>query len=538
MNKELSREEIDQELAECLADPVYFLKLFLPDWFPDTIPWFHRGILAILTRQTDFLVKYGELDKIIANFEWKEDPWDQQSPPQPMFSLQPDGTIKLVITRFTVLMLPRGFSKTTLLNGIGLYLTLFQLRKFLVYISESSTHAQMQLQNVQRELESNSTVKGIFGTLRPNQGDAARWTNEFFETLTGVAFAAKGRGSQVRGMNLRGVRPEVILLDDVEDRESVRTDEQREKTRQWFYRDVMPALPPRDPSATIVVLGTLLHSDSLLVTLSRDPQFNTVIFGATAKDGSPLWPEHFGSDKLAVKKRAAGLAGDLSGFYMEYFNQVRNLESAKFRQENFHYEPAPPRDELMVALAIDPAISENADACDCVLAVAGMHIKSGKIWVLDLIGGKGMSMQEQSKHYFDLHRKWKPEKHGVESVAYQRALIHYMREQMFREKSYFEIEPIKNAGNLSKDDRINGILQGRYASGYMRHARRFPKLETELLDFPNGGKDYPDALSMAIGLLDPYAAAAADPTIDLGDDEYEPLEVALGLKKGKQWRPH
>ena len=137
-----------------------------------------------------------------------------------------------------------------------------------------------------------------------------------------------------------------------------------------------------------------------------------------------------------------------------------------------------------------------------------------------------MTPRDQIDKFFELFKKWRPYKVGVEAVAYQAALIHLLQEEMFRKHMYFEIEPITHV--MRKIERVEGILQPRYAGGYMRHARRFPRLETQLLDWPRGKMDGPDALSMAVSLLDPYAAMAADPETDLTEDEYEPLEKAMG----------
>lgn len=526
----LSKLQIENELKHMLADPVYALKMLLPNWYPDKMPWFHRGILAILTKQTGFLPQYGELDKIVENFVWREDPWDPTSPARPMFTLNPDGTVDLEMAPFTLIMLPRGFSKTTLLNGVNIYNTLFRLRKFIVYISESSTHAETQLKNVASQLVGNDLIGTLFGSLRPAQGSGLTWTSDFFQTLTGVSFLARGRGSQIRGQNINAQRPDLILLDDVEDREAVQTEDQRLKTRRWFYRDVLPALPKRDNSAGVVVLGTLLNSDSLLVTLSRDPRFNSVVFGALDSRGEPIWPEHMGVEKLELEKSAAAVAGDLAGYYMEYFNQVRGGEDSKFRSEFFRYDPPTLNDDYMVAMAIDPAISDKPDADFCSIAVVAMHLKSGKHYVLDVWCKRGAAPREQVDTYFALSKKWKVKHHGVEAIAYQSALVHLLREDMFRQKHYFEITKITHG--TKKDERILGVLQPRYANGYIIHAKRFPMLESQLLDFPNGKKDAPDALAMAISLLDPYAAAAADPSLDLGADEYEPLDKVL---KG-DWR--
>ena len=53
--------ELKKEIfAEGLRDPVYFCRVILAEWFPKAMPWFHRGLLALLTRETDFLLNFGK----------------------------------------------------------------------------------------------------------------------------------------------------------------------------------------------------------------------------------------------------------------------------------------------------------------------------------------------------------------------------------------------------------------------------------------------------------------------------------------------
>jgi hypothetical protein len=110
---------------------------------------------------------------------------------------------------------------------------------------------------------------------------------------------------------------------------------------------------------------------------------------------------------------------------------------------------------------------------------------------------------------------------GVESIAYQASLIHYMRQEMFRRKVFFEIEPISH--KQRKDERVEGTLQPRYANGFIRHQRHFPDLETMLLDWPNGKKDLPDAEQMAVALLDTFAPIEGLGQQEVEWEEMEPL---------------
>jgi hypothetical protein len=141
--------------------------------------------------------------------------------------------------------------------------------------------------------------------------------------------------------------------------------------------------------------------------------------------------------------------------------------------------------------------------------VAGKR-PNGTLHVLDMWSGKGVHPSEQVERFFEMHFRWMPDIHGVEAVAYQRALIGTIHEEMGRKaaihgsKAFFEIIPILH-GKTAKVPRIEGILAPRYRAGYITHQRYFPELVQEAVDWPNGKKDHMDATAMAIHLLNPVA---------------------------------
>lgn len=482
------------------------------------MPWVHRGLLAIMTRRCSFLPKYGDLDKIMKHFVWSADWEDKDSPRIPIFFTE-EGQLKMRIGKMTGVMMPRGFSKTTLCNGKNVYKILHHLTKFFLYVSESSPHATTQLNNVKMALEYNELIQKVYGGLK-----GPKWTEDYIETSTGIYGAARGRGGQIRGLLIGPNRPDDITIDDVEDEESVLTDGQRDKAKTWLYQAVMPALSKRHKGASLNMLGTLLHADSVLMTVSKDPRFNFIRFSAIDLDGEPLWPGHLSLEALEVEKQAWAEAGRLGAWYREYMSLLHSSDTAKFK-DNFTYN-GELKDLICLALAVDPAISNKPDADFFAISVAGMTAR-GRIRVLEAEGAKGVHPRQQIDMVFQLYNRWRgklpnlPMKVGVEATAYQMALVHLLREEMFRKHTYFEIQELKY--DKKKVERVEGILQPRYANGYVEHARRFPLLETQLLDWPNGKLDFPDALSMAVSLLDPFASAAADGR-DLEADEYPELE--------------
>ena len=530
-NITLTTEEITKIFELGFNDPVYFLKFHLEHLFPEAVPWFHRGIIAILTRKTDFLLKYGELDLIVQHFVWKEDQANPHSPEQPLFKVNYNAvgeaiSIDLEVTRFSEFIIPRGFAKTTLIGiGIMIWLIEYQECKFPLYVSETALHAETQLRNVKNELEFNERLKLIFGTIAPGRSDRGKWTDKFFETTTGICCAARGRGGQVRGLNVGGQRPDRVLCDDLEDEESISTPEQRTKAVSWFYKALKPVIPRLDPTAQIMVLGTLLHKECLLMTLANDPDWTTVRFGAIDRNGNPLWNLMMNLAAIDREKISYTKVGQLAAFYMEFLSIVRNDESAKFKERYIHHKPAP-SENVARAICIDPAISEKLGADGSSIAVVGMCV-GGILPVLESWYKVGATPREQVDKYFEFKLKWNCTHHGVEGIAYQAALIHLLKEEMHRRGCYFEIENIRHG--IKKDARILGILQPRYAAGYIIHTRVFAELEAQLLEYPQGKKDAPDALAMAISLLDPVAACAADPEKDLTDDYFEPLG---------EWRSH
>lgn len=527
---QLSASDIDSILELTFENPEEFCKIFLPDKFSKPMPWVHKGLLAIITGRVDWLLTScteRDLHKIIKHFTWKENWDDVDAVEHPMFKPTHNEVGRIVRldldrAKYTLAIMPRGFSKTTLIGLAGmLYKILFRENKFIVYISETATAAELQLRNVKFELASNPMIQLCFGMLKPDRMSELKWTNDFFQTTSGVVVCSRGRGGQIRGLNVNAQRPDCILFDDVEDKESVKTIEQREKTREWCYGDMMPALPAMDPNATIIGLGTVLHQEALLMVLKNDPDWTTCIFGAVDKDGDCLWEDNMNKAALERKKQSYALAGMLSTYYREYESTIRGGDGKPFPGP-FLLRPEWAGELDATALACDPAISEEAGADFFGLAAVGITTR-GNYLIRGIHLEKGVPVERQVELYFEFSRKYNCSLHGVESIAYQKALVQMIRREMFRQKRVFVVEEMKH-GRTGKDERIQGILRPLYANGFLAHATRFPLYEAQLLDYPDGKKDGPDVVAQALKLLSPYLANALDPDDNtLEKDEYEPL---------------
>ncbi len=533
-NQEISEADREIIMEDTYEDPVEFCNFFFPEVFTIKIPWLHRGILALLTGKCQFLLKYGEVDKIIENFVILKEPMKEDSEViDHIFYWGEDGQLKMKPARFTLLMIPRGFSKTTIAGiVVPIYKIVFQCVDFFLYVSHAFPHSKMQLDNVKRELGSNEAIRAIFGELKPMLRDDETWSKDLFETNTGCAMAARGKGGQVRGLNLKTKRPKEIIVDDLEDAKSVKSDTQRHDTIHWAYADLMPALPKLDPDARIIALGTLLHKHDVLATFAGDSDRWTVVkFGAIDRQGDLLWPPMMDHEKIEQERASYARAGELHTFYMEYFSKFHSAETQVFQVDRILVSDVE-GETLRHAVYLDPAFSEKRTADFACVSVVCMSEK-GTLWVRECWMKRGASNSDMLNTFFAFQKQYNCEVAGIESVAGQAALVNQCREEMFRRHQYFELTPVPNKSR--KVERVAGALQNRYNSNYLRHEKVFPELLVQLDDFrmdeSHEHDDGPDGVAGAVILLDPFAAMAAGE--DLSKDVYEPLKTVFG---GRNWR--
>lgn len=539
MSDAAQRRLIEEATRRGAYDPAFWLRFFLKHWFPSPFPPFMLGIIALHTKQIEWLNDYPEAHEfLLTEFKYAADPDDPTSIELPVFQRGSDGKLIMVCGDHLNVLMPRGFSKTTLANGLNLREACTDPTLFLVYISKSADHAEAQLGNCKMEFETNELLRLAYGKLVPDRSDPERWGADVIQLKNGAIFVARGRGGQVRGLNFRARRPNRILLDDVEDDGTVDSPTVRKKNESWFYSAVEKAGQIMDGAAgeewaqqplQITNLGTLLGHQCLMMTLSKDPSFSTVRFGAKLdplndKDERMLWSYKMSYATYILQKRRHQKLGKSAEFAREVDSTIRVGDDSIFPTV-FMREGALYSDFVARSIFLDPAISERKDADDAALIVAGRKA-NGQLWFLDEWGGKGKTPREKVDAFFEYHAKWHCTHAGLETQAYQKALLFLMREEMAKKQLFFHIEDVKRGSDEVKDTRIIGVLSPRYANGFIKHLRPLAGLEANLLDWPNGGKDYADAASSALVLLG-ESQMLAIPEEMLGKDEYAPLPQAL-----------
>jgi hypothetical protein len=175
-----------------------------------------------------------------------------------IFTILDDDSIQLA-----AIAAPRGFGKTSIVNlAYPAKKILFKEKHFIVPISCTATQAVMQSENLKRELLQNPAIVELFGSLKSDT-----FSKECWITQTGIMILPRGAGQQVRGILHMHYRPDLIICDDLENSESVMNDELRQKLKEWFFADVCNSVNRSKKDWKIIVIGTILHEDSLLANL-------------------------------------------------------------------------------------------------------------------------------------------------------------------------------------------------------------------------------------------------------------------------------
>lgn len=174
---------------------------------------------------------------------------------------------------------PRGNAKSTIVTLIKVvHRIVYNLEHFIVIISDTEKQARDRLTDIKTELEHNELLKAVYGELR-----SPYWNKEDIITTNDIRVMCFATRSQIRGIRHKQWRPTWIIYDDVENRKAVRSPEQRMDTADWMRKDTLRA--GITGYTNFDFLGTMLHSDSLLANLMKNPGWKRKLYRSVIK-----WP--------------------------------------------------------------------------------------------------------------------------------------------------------------------------------------------------------------------------------------------------------
>lgn len=458
-----------------------------------------------------------------------------------IFEVLDDDSLQLV-----VIAAPRGFGKTTI-DTIAhpAKRILFREKKFIVPVSATATKAEMDAENLKAELLSNPIIKEMFGPMQSRKFSKEQWVTE-----TGTCVMPRGAGQQIRGILFQRYRPDLIIVDDLENAESVMSEDQRKKLKDWFFDDLCNSVNRSRKDWKIVVVGTVLHEDSLLVNLLEDPDWHTVHLSICDDEGHSNWPDFM--DDAAVKKLKDSYArrGQLDNFYREYRNIPISTEDSTFQPGYFKYYEEPITIEVKDkegkviskernknidnVVILDPAKTVKIHSAESAIVGIGIDKKLRKIYIRDIVS-RMMYPDQIYDELFDMVARLNAHVMGIEVTSLNEFILQPLKNEMHVRGMFPQLIELK--ARAKKEERIAQLVPY-YRQGYVYHNKaNCEKLETQLLAFPRSRLwDIMDAVAYVIELMElnvDYFDIIDEPDYSNDDEDYAFLENDAPISGGR-----
>lgn len=396
---------------------------------------------------------------------------------------------------------PRGIGKSKIAEMKCCKDIAFGMARFIVYISKSEALASMRTENIKREMLANQKIRDVFGSIKIAEG-AELGLDESFSKKSWVAFPGskratlimpRGCGQQVRGLMWNNRRPDLIIVDDMEDTKEIQSEVQRDKWWTWLLSDVLKCVSQIDDMPSkIFYVDTLKHQDAILWRLFSSSDWEIIRAPICDDEFNSLAP-HFRSTE-SIKKEAAEYRekGRMDIFYLENMVQAGGDETRAFKEAMFkHYqEGAPPpgsdtpleyQEDLVNIVFIDPAKTVTPTANYTAIVLGGFSTLHKRIYLRRIIKER-LTPSDLYKKAIDLAADARAQAIAVEVTSLNEFITQPLRQAIA--DSGYPIELIELKAKVDKIGRA-GAMHEYYAKGQVYHSMQAAGyIEPNLMSWP------------------------------------------------------
>lgn len=360
---------------------------------------------------------------------------------------------------------------------------------FIVIIMANQTLASARLKDLSEDyLADPKLCANLVEVKKNNEKTFEVVVKDIYGKPIDVRIDAYGKGSSIRGLLHGETRPKLIIIDDPQDLEDMQSDGIMEKDWGWFLSDVVFL----GKKCRIFMIGNNLGESCLIERVIDNKEY--LGFKAeripVVKDGAPTWPGKYTMEFIDNERTTYEKLGKIDIWYRERMCEALSPENQIFKDEYFKFfnwkDLRIP--ELNIFMTVDLAISQKDTADYTAIMVVGVN-KDNHWFVLDCSFGRYDPTQTIDE-IFRMAGKWSPQKVGVEKVAYQAAMHHFLDKEMPKRNMFFTITQLR--AQRKKEERISA-LQPRFSSGSIWIPRDagewWTELKSEMLAFPHGIHD-------------------------------------------------
>lgn len=429
---------------------------------------------------------------------------------------------------------PRGHGKSQVLSFLlPIWCIVYKYKQNILIVSDTLDQARGFIQAIKTELEENELLKADFGNLVSEE----KWAQDKIVTLNKVQVYGRGAGQKLRGNKYGSIRPQLIIIDDLENDEAVQTEQQRKKLFDWFMKALLPC---GNPTTDYLYIGTVLHYESLLEKMLTEPTFSMwdrKRYQAVQHfSDSPLWDDW---EQTMLDEHNPNAGEDAYNFYQEHRDEMldgvkclwpqsgkdyyydmqvlRISDSSSFASE-YQNEPIDPSNAEFLPEWFDyyyelPEIVEVYGSCDPSLGKAKSD-RAAIIWAGKDRNGYLYIMDVQMGRYkpdriIDLiiagSMKYSSHLKSVviETVQFQAMFKDEVAKRGLNAGIQIPIEEFND--KTPKEVRLRGLIP-RIKNKYIKFRKDQTILINEFLRFPKASDDGMDAVNMICSAAFPSVA--------------------------------
>ena len=415
---------------------------------------------------------------------------------------------------------PRGEAKSTLVTRLfSLWTVITGAKKFIVIAMDSIDQAYPMLEAIKAELEFNPRLKTDFPEMC---GQGRVWQAGTIVTASNVKIQVFGSGKKMRGMVHGAFRPDLAILDDIENDEMVRNPDQRDKLEMWLKQTVLQ-LGAVGTKFDVIYIGTILHYDSVLSRTLNNPFWSTRKFKAMKRwpdrmDLWDRWEELYRNDGAVVAEafyqankdemeRGAVTSWAARGvlalmkirardghatFDSEYQNDPVSGDAAPFASALKYWTELP--GDLIYFGALDPSLGKAGASRDpSAIIVGGYHRSTGKLYIVEAQIKKRLPDQI-IEDVIRLHQQYRCKLWFIETVQFQE----FLKDELVKRSAARGL-PVPARAVKPITDKLLRIetLQPHMANGLILLHAGQTTLEQQFRHFPMADHDDgPDAVQM------------------------------------------
>lgn len=418
---------VDEAKTALQYDPEFFIQFFLGEEIHLPVPEFHKDIFAVMTAV--------EIDRFVC-------------------------------------AVPRDHAKTTLAKLACNWYFMFSDYRFIVYLSNTSDIAIPATNDIIKFFESDN-FENIFGkcTFYTKQDGKGSYKFSLPESLGGkiCILKALGAGKQVRGINVDNTRPQLAIVDDLEDNDNIATADLFKKLKLWFYGPFLKCLDKFNNK--VIWLGNMIAEQQMLNENCNSDFWHSRRYGCVLANGEVLWADAWPIEKLQRDYAEYQERGLADVWFAEMMNLPMASGSGLIEASEITYKPPiSPRDYKLGFLTVDLAISAEDWAHKTSIGVHSWvdDVDDNPYWHFNLgMSERGIDTIALFWKIVELAQEWGYLVVGIEDENFQASLQHVYPHLCLLHGiegiKFFPLKTYKRSKNARLKPWADMIKNGQYA---------------------------------------------------------------------------